>query len=181
MRLADHLDIMRAEIVAPVSALGPAPEYVRQIAQRHPWFSWNCPDCGQEVPVTTRSELALLRGKTRLAQYHRCSACSQALQDGRQGAWLAESSARQERVRHLATMPYQDYLRTPEWQERRKAALKRAGYRCMVCNRSRVLHVHHRTYERRGDELARDLIVLCDECHGLYHGKGLLADHADAG
>ena len=73
-------------------------------------------------------------------------------------------------------MPYRDYLQTSEWQERRKAALKRTGYRCQVCNRGRTLHVHHRTYERRGAELASDLIVLCDECHALYHGKGLLAE-----
>jgi len=81
-----------------------------------------------------------------------------------------------ERERELRTMPYRDYLQTPEWQERRKAALKRAGYRCQVCNRGRTLHVHHRTYERRGAELASDLIDLCDECHALYHGKGLLAE-----
>ena len=81
-----------------------------------------------------------------------------------------------ERERELAAMPYREYLETPEWQARRKAALKQAGYRCQVCNRSRELHVHHRTYERRGAELPGDLTVLCDECHALYHGKGLVAD-----
>jgi hypothetical protein len=78
------------------------------------------------------------------------------------------------RGRELAAMPYQDYLQTPEWQERRKAALRQAGSRCQVCNRSRTLHVHHRTYERRGTEMPADLTVLCDECHALFHGKGLI-------
>jgi 5-methylcytosine-specific restriction endonuclease McrA len=69
-------------------------------------------------------------------------------------------------------MPYREYLQTPEWQDRRRAALTRADRRCQVCNRSnRALHVHHRTYERRGAELETDLTVLCDQCHALYHGK----------
>lgn len=84
-----------------------------------------------------------------------------------------------ERGRELAAMPYPDYLQTPEWQERRKIILKRAGYRCQVCNRDRSLHVHHRTYERRGVELPSDLTALCDDCHALYHDKGLLAAQTD--
>jgi hypothetical protein len=80
------------------------------------------------------------------------------------------------RARELAAIPYPEYLESPEWQARRRLALRKAGHACQVCNRSRTLHVHHRTYERRGAELAGDLIVLCDECHALFHGKGLLAD-----
>ena len=73
----------------------------------------------------------------------------------------------------LATMPYADYLHTWEWRRRRAAALRRAGWRCQICNRAGApgvpLDVHHRTYERRGHEAAGDLIVLCRRCHGLYH------------
>lgn len=79
-----------------------------------------------------------------------------------------------ERGRELAAMRYADYLLTPEWEARRKAMLKAAGYRCMVCNRDRVTNVHHRTYERRGVEHPSDLIVLCDECHMLFHRHGHL-------
>lgn len=86
----------------------------------------------------------------------------------------------EERGRHLAELPYPDYLLTPEWQERRRIILKRAGYRCQVCNRDRQLHVHHRTYERRGVELPGDLTALCDECHALFHGKGLIPDEPAA-
>jgi len=80
-----------------------------------------------------------------------------------------------ERGRELADMAYPDYLDTPEWQARRKIMLAQAGYRCQVCNRDRSLHVHHRTYERRGNEHPADLIVLCDECHKLFHDNRLLA------
>jgi hypothetical protein len=80
-----------------------------------------------------------------------------------------------DRGSELATMPYPEYLETLEWQARRKAMLAHADHRCQVCNRDSRLNVHHRTYERRGMELPSDLIVLCEDCHGLYHGKGRLA------
>jgi hypothetical protein len=83
-----------------------------------------------------------------------------------------------ERAGELAAMRYPDYLETPEWQARRKIMLRLAGYHCQVCNRDRSLHVHHRTYERRGREDPADLIVLCDECHDLFHKSGRLADGA---
>ncbi len=67
------------------------------------------------------------------------------------------------------TMPYREYLQTSEWQAARMQALRRADYRCQVCNRSGPLEVHHRTYERRGREAPQDLIVLCDRCHEVFH------------
>jgi hypothetical protein len=75
----------------------------------------------------------------------------------------------------LRSMPYQDYLQTPEWGERASDALQRAGHRCQVCQRNRECHVHHRTYQRRGAELPADLIVLCDECLALHQRMGLIA------
>lgn len=107
--------------------------------------------------------------------------CKDAALADREAGWRTAAIEREHRENELRTMPYKQYLQTPEWQERRKAALKRAGHSCQVCNRRRMLHVHHRTYERRGVELARDLIALCDECHALYHGKGLLASHPGEG
>ncbi len=68
-------------------------------------------------------------------------------------------------------MPYREYLATPEWDARRRAAYRRAGYRCQLCGESGVeLHAHHRGYERRGrpgeDD---DLIALCSRCHKRAH------------
>lgn len=64
---------------------------------------------------------------------------------------------------------YNAYLRSQEWAKRRKAALKRAGHRCQVCNRTLDLCVHHRTYARFGHEDPSDLTVLCACCHNLFH------------
>jgi len=70
----------------------------------------------------------------------------------------------------LRAMPYKEYLRTPHWKCRREEKLHAAGRRCQVCNRSSVpLEVHHRTYERLGEELDGDLTVLCRDCHSTFH------------
>jgi len=67
-------------------------------------------------------------------------------------------------------MPYRQYLRTPEWRRTRAAALHRAGNRCAFdVTHATDLEVHHRTYERLGEELAGDLLVLCRECHRIHH------------
>jgi 5-methylcytosine-specific restriction endonuclease McrA len=72
----------------------------------------------------------------------------------------------------LRTMPYRDYLRTPEWRSRRKWKLQQAGYRCQAtaCGSRTRLQVHHLTYARRGEEALSDLMVLCDDCHRQVHG-----------
>lgn len=73
------------------------------------------------------------------------------------------------------SMPYAEYLKTPHWQQVRKTSLEKSGLRCQVCNSSnRKLNVHHRTYERLGEELEADLIVLCEVCHELFHKHGKL-------
>lgn len=65
-------------------------------------------------------------------------------------------------------MTYLTYLRSATWRSKRIAALERAGQRCQVCNSPDKLQVHHRTYERLGNELPEDLTVLCDDCHTLF-------------
>lgn len=83
--------------------------------------------------------------------------------------WRLEREAEQRLRDSLPTMPYKEYLQTEHWKETRKGALKRAGYKCQLCNSDLMLQVHHRTYERRGNEQARDLIVLCQRCHKDFH------------
>jgi 5-methylcytosine-specific restriction endonuclease McrA len=65
---------------------------------------------------------------------------------------------------------YQAYRQSDVWEEKRKAALRRAGYRCESCGSLSVaisyLDVHHLTYDRvGGNEKETDLEVLCYPCH----------------
>ena len=66
-------------------------------------------------------------------------------------------------------MEYSKYLKSKAWDKKRKAVIKRADNRCMVCYSNGRLNVHHRTYERIFKEKLTDLIALCDSCHKLFH------------
>ena len=71
---------------------------------------------------------------------------------------------------------YNQYLKSEEWQARRRTALQKADGHCMICGRQRKLQVHHNSYMRLGDERESDLIVLCAGCHKDYHKKGKLLE-----
>ena len=62
---------------------------------------------------------------------------------------------------------YIEYLKSKKWKERRYAALERANFRCQFdkCGEKSYLSVHHKTYERLGNEEPSDLIVLCSGHH----------------
>lgn len=88
--------------------------------------------------------------------------------------WLTEEGRRRQVAAYKA-MPYDEYLKTEHWQSARKTILLRDGYRCCVCNSAGPLNVHHRTYERRGEEQPGDLTTLCQSCHEMFHSNGKLA------
>jgi hypothetical protein len=74
------------------------------------------------------------------------------------------------RPQNLRALPYGEYLQTPHWKRKREDKLRAVGRRCQVCNHGPdTLEVHHRTYERLGQELDEDLTVLCRACHGTFH------------
>jgi hypothetical protein len=81
----------------------------------------------------------------------------------------ARARAHEWRLCDLRTMPYREYLQTPEWHVRAQEAYARFGFRCALCNDERDLNAHHRTYKRRGCELPADLTALCAGCHALFH------------
>ncbi len=83
------------------------------------------------------------------------------------------------RLEQLRSMPYEDYLQTPEWQETQKVALNWAGNRCQVCNAGSVsLNAYHKTYENLGCEQEGDVITLCEACYDHLYQK--LAQREDA-
>jgi restriction endonuclease Mrr len=89
-----------------------------------------------------------------------------------EGPTLVAESYPAVRVAELQAMPYRRYLRSPEWRRTRAAALLRAGNACALDVRhTDKLEVHHRTYERLGEELASDVVVLCRTCHRLHHAQ----------
>lgn len=96
-----------------------------------------------------------------------------ALRRREEGEMLAEAGRTSTTVdqRAVRRSQYRDYLGSPEWRIRRGFALEYYGAKCCLCNSTRKLNVHHRTYERLGAEKLADLIVLCEDCHAKFHGK----------
>lgn len=138
-----------------------------------------CRDCGEMIVVDISSQnqlknLVLAYRYDRQLNQLQCEACKQKQKRrsvAQQEEWLREHESRKARIVELRTMQYKEYLQTEEWQETRRQALKRADFKCQLCNGRGLLDVHHRTYERRGYENAKDLIVLCRDCHSKFHDK----------
>lgn len=144
----------------------------------------NCELCDWEIQATSRTQIQSFKrnSRSRHSAYPKvCKGCIQEkkLLDAakwkewgveREAEWQLKHERWKIRLNELRSMSYSKYLQSAEWQNRRKGALRRAGYRCQLCsNKDSILDVHHRTYKRLGDEHNSDLIVLCRECHDIFH------------
>lgn len=155
---------VRRGIAAGLGLAGNAPlrNYVYPALAQAP-----CVTCGNPADVSVASMSEAHGGKRAL-----CDDCKNKEIEQRAQIELARAERNEvarQAMQALKTMPYPDYLKTDHWQDLRKRSLKRAGYRCQTCNAKGVLHVHHRTYVRRGEEELSDLIVLCANCHSTFH------------
>lgn len=133
------------------------------INKLHKVFMNKCKDCSNPLYINSRTELN--------SRYDRkqCKPCRDKEMDIQNESYRLRNEAYKKQQERLKTMPYQEYLKTDHWQEIRKTMLKRASYKCSVCGMSKPLHVHHNTYDRRGCEKTSDLVVLCHDCHEVYH------------
>jgi len=66
---------------------------------------------------------------------------------------------------------YQQYLESDHWKQVRAQTLKRAWYKCQICNSKDDLQVHHNNYDCLGDEKPSDLIVVCGQCHNEIYAR----------
>jgi len=69
---------------------------------------------------------------------------------------------------------YLYYLESPEWWTIRRAAMRRAQFRCERQKPGEPRHegpleVHHLHYDTLGNERPEDVVVLCDPCHRNEH------------
>lgn len=70
-------------------------------------------------------------------------------------------------------MPYEEYLKTPEWKNKKLNRLAFDNWQCGICHKEITgdrYETHHLSYTRLGDEdLEHDLITLCHDCHAVFH------------
>ena len=157
-------------------------EMVRNIAESRPTIILRCLDCNEQLHSQGRAHFQQMREA--LTMFHRapellrqylytglhCEDCTQEREERWGEEWRRQEREYQQRLLDLRSMPYQEYLQTPEWRGRRMRKLDQADHRCQFCNRHQIsLNVHHRTYENLGEELDGDLIVLCRDCHRTFH------------
>jgi hypothetical protein len=72
-------------------------------------------------------------------------------------------------LKRLGYSGYNAYLASPAWRAVRFRYIEERPWICHVCGKTEKLYLHHRTYERVGQEQLDDLMPLCDPCHGLVH------------
>jgi hypothetical protein len=81
----------------------------------------------------------------------------------------------------MTLTPYQQKLRSPQWQKRRLHLLEKAVWRCAACGaEDKELHVHHLYYKRDKEpwDYPDDaFLVVCCKCHeDRLHKEGLFKD-----
>jgi 5-methylcytosine-specific restriction endonuclease McrA len=183
--LRDNLISLLIELDVPTSTIsdmfGLSGREVWEIAALEPVSVFWCLDCRELLDIRARRDLMRLKSGTRAAATARpgdpgdvsllCDSCTELRLQLQSEEQRLRRLAQQARTAKLRKMPFAEYRVQPEWQARRTATLARAGYRCQVCaEHDDRLDVHHSSYERYGDEDPFDLIVLCAQCHELFHG-----------
>jgi hypothetical protein len=64
---------------------------------------------------------------------------------------------------------YGKYLQSKDWKERRDFLRDWWGNKCVLCEKTENLHMHHLNYENLGKETNIDVMPLCKGCHLLAH------------
>lgn len=67
-----------------------------------------------------------------------------------------------------------DYLNTKHWRKLRNVIYNKFQGKCQRCGKAEPsdhMNVHHMTYKRIGKESHSDLMLLCEHCHAIIHGR----------
>jgi uncharacterized protein YlaI len=64
---------------------------------------------------------------------------------------------------------YREYMLSKNWIRKKQEKFNQVGRKCEICGSVDEIHVHHKTYERLGNEKLKDLQVLCSKCHERIH------------
>ncbi len=66
---------------------------------------------------------------------------------------------------------YKEYLQTPQWKRIAQKVRKRDRFKCVECDSSESLNIHHLNYDNIFNEEnhLKDLICVCNKCHKKIH------------
>lgn len=72
-------------------------------------------------------------------------------------------------VKNLGFEFYSDYINSKHWKEYKNNVYKNKKNCCEICGSEKRLIVHHKTYERLGEEKILDTMIVCAKCHDAIH------------
>jgi 5-methylcytosine-specific restriction endonuclease McrA len=122
-----------------------------------------CDDCGRLVGSALKNSLAT----TDTPQLTR----EEATRPERLWREYAEQrEAEKQRQEEQWRADYENYLLSPEWDDKRALVLKRAKGVCEGCGSAPASQVHHLTYANCGNEFLWELVAICRDCHRNVHG-----------
>ena len=84
--------------------------------------------------------------------------------------WNYES--RSKKLKEFGLFSYQQYLDSDEWATRKWIYELENTKRCVFCGSKDRVDLHHRSYDRLGNEADDDLMWLCRTHHQEYHDTG---------
>jgi len=64
---------------------------------------------------------------------------------------------------------YEKYMKSAAWEAKKSAYYSKRKKKCASCCTTESIHLHHLSYDNLGDEPFKDLMPLCDMCHGALH------------
>lgn len=77
-------------------------------------------------------------------------------------------------IQYKVSKEYNKYISSYSWRLIRKKVLEDRNHTCEKCGlmpEAKLLHVHHKTYERLFNEELSDLELLCKNCHYKTHNN----------
>lgn len=66
---------------------------------------------------------------------------------------------------------YKNYLHSDKWYKIRDKVFCRDNNRCTICEATKNLIAHHKSYDNFGNEKLDDLVTVCETCHEIIHSK----------
>lgn len=76
-------------------------------------------------------------------------------------------------IEYFKKMKYTDYLLTSHWKHFSSEARKHYANKCVLCDSTDKLHIHHKIYKNIGRETFNDVVCLCSKCHRMVHDKNV--------
>ena len=98
-----------------------------------------------------------------------CQVKRQEIADSRSDYYLTIYETHRQKRRQAWRDYYDAYLVSLRWALLRVKALTKVNYKCVACESTDTLQLHHRHYQTLGEESLDDVVIVCKRCHDLLH------------